>query len=118
MLFGPEAGIGIGFFAGLLQDLAAANILGLNLIGKMAVGYLFGLLEKKVFKENLFVPALAVFFATIINDAISFLFLAAIGYRLELSRAWLTGIGMSAAYNMIVAGPFYYLVLRVLARGR
>ena len=64
LLLGQDQGIGMGFFAGLLQDLAS-GIFGINILSKIATGYLAGSMERKVFKEKALLPLISVIVATI-----------------------------------------------------
>lgn len=113
LLFGKEAGIGTGFFAGLLQDLASGNVFGLNLISKMAAGFLFGLAERKVFKENLLLPVLAMMLASVLNSLLILGFIALRGYHVEWSEALIHTVVPGTVYNMIVAVPIHQLFAKL-----
>lgn len=112
LLLGKEQGVGLGFFAGLLQDLASGNIFGLNVLSKMLTGYLSGIMERKVFKENVLLPVLAIILATVFNSAVMLLTLIFIGYDVDLT-ATLFNIGYQLAYNAALAIPVHQLVCRI-----
>lgn len=113
LLSGREKGLGLGFFAGLLQDLALGNIFGINTLSKMAVGYLFGLAERKVFKENVLLPVVATAVATLIHSLVLFMVLFLLGYKVDLLAAMVNVVGPLTAYNVIIAIPIHHLVYRV-----
>ncbi|MHB1127738.1 MAG: rod shape-determining protein MreD [Bacillota bacterium] len=58
----------IGFAFGLAEDLFSGQYLGFNIFTKTLTGYLVGLGERKLYKDNLLVPVVAVFTGTIFNQ--------------------------------------------------
>ena len=114
LLGGKEKGIGIGFFAGLIQDLSSGNIFGLNIFSKMAAGYLGGFMESRVFKENIFLPAIITFMATLLSGAVAFVFLYFLGYS---SSFWYFFTGqfiLTAICNLAIAVPAHQTVYRLI----
>ena len=116
LLYGKEMGVGIGFFCGLLQDLASGNIFGVNTLSKMAVGYGFGLAERKVFKENIFLPILALAVGTALNGALSLSFIMALGHKIDLTQAFLNIVLPTATYNMVIAIPIHQLIAKLTSK--
>lgn len=112
LLLGKEQGLGLGFFAGLLQDLASGNIFGLNLLAKMATGFLAGVAERKVFKENILLPVMGITTATLFNGAVSLVMLFTLGLKVDLVPA-LTQICYVLAYNAVLAIPVHQVVFRI-----
>jgi len=110
LLFGKETAIGVGFFAGLFQDLASGNIFGLNLLPKMLVGYLFGLAERNVFKESILLPLFAVMAATVIQNLFIMFFLLLSGYPVGIFEYLLHQIMPVAFLNMLTAIPVHYVI--------
>lgn len=53
LLFGPEVGLGAGLIGGLLLDLVFSQYVGLRLLALGTVGLGMGLVEERVFKDNL-----------------------------------------------------------------
>lgn len=113
LLLGKDQGVSIGFFSGLLQDLVGGNIFGLNTLSKLITGYLFGMAERKVFKEHILLPVLAMAVATICNSAISFILLFLLGYKIELMSAVINTVLPLLMYNVIVAIPVHQVIYRV-----
>ena len=112
LLLGKEHGAGLGFFAGLLQDLASGNIFGLNILSKLATGYFAGVMERKVFKENVLLPILAVAVATVFNSLIMLLMMAVLGFSIDLPSA-LINIVYVVIYNAVFAIPVHKFSCRV-----
>ncbi len=112
LLLGREHGVGMGFFAGLLQDLASGNIFGVSALSKTATGYVAGLVERKVFKENVLLPLLAVIIATIFNSAIMLVMLAFLGFAVDIPTAVANTLFV-LGYNAVLAIPVHRIVYRV-----
>ncbi|BBB89752.1 MAG TPA: rod shape-determining protein MreD [Methylomusa anaerophila] len=114
LLRGKEIGVGVGFFAGILQDLASGNIFGLNTLAKMAAGYIAGLAEGKVFKENILLPLLAVTMATFFNACFVFTLIYFWGYKVEFLFLVFNQVLPTLAYNLAFSIPIHRLIFRLL----
>lgn len=115
LLSGKEKGFGIGFFTGLLQDIAFGNIFGVNTLAKMAIGYFFGLAERKVFKEKVLLPVVATAVATFLHSIIMLIVLFLLGYKVDLLGAIMNNVMPLIGYNVIIAIPVHHIVYRVTA---
>ncbi len=113
LLAGREQAIGIGFFAGLMQDFASGNIFGLNTLSKMATGYVAGLAERKVFKESIVLPVLAIILATLLNSAMIQALLFLLGYKMEVVSMLQHQILPSLGYNILFCIPVHRLIYRI-----
>ncbi|MEG6584547.1 rod shape-determining protein MreD [Dendrosporobacter sp. 1207_IL3150] len=113
LLLGKEQGVSVGFFSGLLQDLAGGNVFGLNTLSKLITGYLFGMAERKVFKEHILLPVLAMSIATFFNSVISFIIVGLLGYKVQLISAIMNNVLPLMLYNVIVAIPVHQVIYRV-----
>lgn len=113
LLSGKEKGLGIGFFAGLLQDLAFGNIFGINTLSKMTIGYIFGLAERKVFKEKILLPVVATAVATLVHSLVMFIVLFLLGYKVDLLAAITNNVVPLMGYNVLIAIPVHHIVYRV-----
>ncbi len=115
LLAGREHGVGMGFFSGLLQDMVSGSI-GLNMLAKMSAGYLAGLAERKVFKENILLPLIAMMLATLFNGIVSLAVLMLFGYKIDLVEAIINTIIPTLAYNVLVAIPIHQIIFHINAR--
>ena len=113
LLFGREHGVAIGFFAGLLQDLASGGIFGLNTLPKLLLGFAAGTIERKVFKEHILLPLTAVMLATIASYGLLLLLLIVLGYKVDLIAAAVHNLLPLVIYNMIFAVPVHWVVHRL-----
>jgi len=113
---GPKAGAIVGFFSGLLVDLTMGSFIGLNALVKMITGYMIGFGETKVFKENLIIPILAVFTASLFNEFLLYLLHTAFGYQGDIFSVISRNIVPVAIYNTvlvpIIYAPFYRYLLK------
>lgn len=112
LLLGREQGVGMGFFAGLLQDLASGNIFGVSVLSKTAVGYIAGHMERKVFKEKVLLPLLAVLVATVFNNAVMIVLLVFFGFKVDVRTA-VDNTLFVLGYNAVLAIPVHQLVYRL-----
>lgn len=115
LLSGKEKGVSIGFFAGLLQDLASGSIFGTNTLAKLATGFVCGLAERKVFKEHVLLPVAATAVATMFNGLIMFMILFIFGYKVQLGSVFINIVMPLIAYNVIIAIPVHHIVYRLTA---
>jgi rod shape-determining protein MreD len=114
LLSGKESGVGVGFFAGLLQDLVSGSIFGINTLSKLATGYIFGLAERKVFKEHVLLPILATLVATLFNGFVGIILLLLFGYKVDIAAAVMQNIVPLIGYNLVVAVPVHHAVYRLI----
>lgn len=113
LLSGKEKGVGMGFFAGLLQDLASGSVFGTVTLSKLATGYIFGLAERKVFKEHVFLPVAATAVATVLNSMMMFLLLFMLGIKVNILPTVMNSVLPLALYNLMIAIPIHHAVYRL-----
>lgn len=104
---GPQEGALVGLIGGLLQDMMFGQYIGLNALANLVIGYLIGLLERKIYKENLLIPTIILFLSTFLHETILYFLRLAI----ELPTNYFTFIKSvvfsTAVYNSCLA-PFIY----------
>ena len=115
LLAGQEKGVALGFFAGVLQDLAFGSVFGIHTLSKLTTGYICGLAERKVFKEHVLLPVAAVAVATVFNSLAMFTILFMLGYRIDILAAMTNNVVPLVGYNVIIAIPVHYIVYRLTA---
>lgn len=116
LLSGREKAVGVGFFAGLLQDLASGSIFGIHMLSKIAIGYLAGLAEQKVFKEHIFLPMASMFIASLFNSFLMLALMTFFGYRIGWNEAMAGEILPSLFYNLLFSVPIHQMVYRLARR--
>ncbi|MBP2644678.1 MAG: rod shape-determining protein MreD [Firmicutes bacterium] len=115
LLVGKEQGVGLGFFSGLVQDLASGTVFGVNTLSKIATGYAAGTLERKVFKEKFWLPVIGVLGATFFNNFLQIFVLSLLGYPLNINEI-ITTILYPVGYNIVLALPVHFLVLKLIRK--
>lgn len=110
LLRGPFQGALCGLIAGLFMDIVSGNVIGIGALAKMGAGFTAGLLEKTIFKDNLLVPALAVFAGTLIFESFNVLMQLSFHANYHFFYVLVSVILPMAFYNGILA-PVLYLIL-------
>jgi len=70
VIYGAKDAMIYGAVGGLLQDVFITSFIGLFTTVKTAVAFLAALLSGRFFPENLLIPPLAVFLATIVHELV------------------------------------------------
>ena len=96
----------MGVALGLLEDLMTGRFIGINAICKGLLGYLVGVSERNLYKNNFFVPIAAILVATFLNTVFYYLFSVLIGGHVGLEKLILSTIP-DAVYNMCFSPVFY-----------
>ena len=96
----------MGVALGLLEDLLTGRFIGINAICKGLLGYLVGVSERNLYKNNFFVPIAAILVATFLNTVFYYLFSVLIGGHVGLEKLILSTIP-DAVYNMCFSPVFY-----------
>lgn len=123
LLFGWQVGIGAGVLGGLLVDLTAGRYIGLHVLSLGLVGVVAGLIEERLFKDNILLPPVAGLLASIINQTVVLLCLWLYGWRVSLVSTLRYTVLPAALYDMVLAilvyGRIYkyYLYLKPDPRG-
>ncbi len=113
LLRGPDKGLFFGIVSGLFLDLLSGHIIGVQALSKMALGFCAGLMEKNIFKDNILVPAMAVFGATLVFESFNIFFYMAFHANYNFLSTFLSTILPLAFYNALFAPFIYYLVLKM-----
>ncbi|NLT95618.1 MAG: rod shape-determining protein MreD [Clostridia bacterium] len=103
---GPRQGAFVGLTLGFLEDLFQAKYFGLNAATKFITGLLAGFLEKRMYKDNFFVPVLVLFTGSLVHTLLYFLFSNLVGYQIETEKLWRVILPF-AVYNTCFC-PFIY----------
>lgn len=83
-LRGMHQGVLLGFWAGLMQDLASGTFFGIHTFSLSIIALFFGRFSDRVFKEQFFLPVLASIAATALNYFILLLLMLLLGYRFNI----------------------------------
>lgn len=106
MFTGPVLGGTAGFAIGLAEDLFLGRFIGLNALVKATVGYFVGRTSRAIFKENLWVPILNVFWGSLLNVTLVFVVGQVAGNRWPLELV-LWRLAFGTIYNVCLV-PLTY----------
>lgn len=106
MFTGPVIGGAAGFAVGLAEDLFLGRFIGLNALVKAMVGFIVGRTSRAIFKENLWVPILNVFWGSLLNFVLVYIVGRIVGNRWPLELA-LWRLAFGTLYNVCLV-PLTY----------
>lgn len=106
-LRGAKMGALVGFLAGLLQDLATGTFFGVDIFAKMVIGYGCGYFSRRLFKEQMMLPLMAVVAATGLQYVIWLVFSWLLGYPVPLWTHWRHLLLPMLAHNVVFALPVH-----------
>lgn len=105
---GSKYGGIFGFMLGLIEDLITGRFIGMNALIKGSLGYLIGLTEGKIYKENLLAPGLLLLLASLLQGVLTVLLFNITGTNFALKEQMYKIIIPTAIYNAGL-GPLFYL---------
>jgi len=123
LLFGWEVGLIAGVIGGLLIDLTAGRFIGLHVLSLGLVGLMAGMIEGRVFKDNILLAPLGGLLGSMTGQMLVLVVLWVFGWEIAPLSAIRTIVLPAALYDMVLAllvyGRIYkyYLYLRPDPRG-
>lgn len=96
----------MGAALGMMEDLMTGRFIGINALCKGLLGYIAGVSERNLYKNNFFVPIVTVLVATFLNALLYYLFSVFVGSNVGLEKLMLSSIP-DAVYNMCFSPVFY-----------
>ena len=110
---GSMAGQIVGFVAGLAEDLVGLSPLGFHALNRTVVGFLSGLFYGSIFVDPIFMPAILVLSATLIQRLISAIVLTVFNVEPIGAVPHLRTMGIELVYNVVLT-PFLFAALNGL----
>jgi rod shape-determining protein MreD len=115
LLRGPREGLMWGFLGGLALDFLSGGPFGLYALSLMLAGLLSSVGQINVFRSNLLLPIVGVFFATLLYSICFLLLLSLTGWPVPWSEHFLNVVAPLMLVNTILA-PAIYQPMRLLSR--
>lgn len=111
LLYGPAEGFIAGLVAGLAQDLAFGQYIGLFALAKTLTGFVAGVVESKIFKETIWVPTAAAGVAVFFHEVVVWLTLRGLSVYAPASNIFT--VALPVALYSLIAAPLIYRQLFV-----
>jgi len=116
-LRGTREGAFLGFVSGVMQDLVSGGYFGMYALINMTAGYLGGLGEGRLYRDNRFIAAGLAWICTLGAQLVFYLLLVVVDVRVYVLTA-LTGIIIPVSfYNALVVLLLYGLYYRSHRQG-
>ena len=113
---GSLDGCMVGFYCGILMDLAYGPILGMHALGYLLIGYLAGITNRMFYREDITFPLLIVAGSDLAYGVYMFLAGFLIRGRLHFASYLVRIILPEIVYTVIIAVFLYRIILFFLTR--
>ncbi len=115
LLYGPATAARVGLAGGLLQDMLLGKYVGVFALTRMTVGYLAGVAERRLYRENVLILIAVAGLASALTDLMFIGLLRGFGYPVSPVSDARAVVLPAALYNGLLA-PFVYRGLHALRR--
>ncbi|KNF09459.1 rod shape-determining protein, subunit D [Gottschalkia purinilytica] len=112
LLAGKNSGAIVGLAVGLLQDIFFYDVIGVNALIYFLIGYVLGLLDEKVFKENLILPFLITAATTAVFHIMHYFFMYFLSVDVHLIPILKNVLLKEAIYNAVLSIFVYKYMLK------
>lgn len=110
---GEKTGLVIGFFCGLLADIFFGNVLGLNAMIYMYIGYANGKFHQIFFPDDIKLPICLILISDMAYGFLYYVTLFLMRSRFHISYYFMHVILPEAVYTILVTLLLYPLVLKI-----
>ena len=108
---GESTGLLIGFFSGLLADIFFGNVLGLNAMIYMYIGYTNGKFNRLFFPDDIKLPLLLIFLSDLAYGLLYYITLFLMRSRFQIDFYFLHIILPEIVYTLLMTLLLYPLIL-------
>lgn len=112
LLFGWQVGLGAGVLAGLLVDLTAGRFIGIHVLSLGLVGVLAGVVEEKVFKDNILLAPSGGLVGSVLNQSVLLLCLWLFGWQISFGSTLRATVLPAALYDMALSILVYHWIYK------
>lgn len=113
LLKGKYYGSFIGLAMGLLQDIVFSSVIGINGFIYFFAGYLIGMIENKLSRDNMFIPILFSIIGTIYYNFAYYTFMFFLSKDIPFLSFTRNIIIIEIMYNIVLAIPIYKLFSKI-----
>jgi rod shape-determining protein MreD len=113
LLRGNIEGAITGFFAGLMQDIVSGKVIGFYALMGMYLGLIVGSLNKRIYRDNIFVALFFSFSASVVYETLVYFFGVFLKGHTDFLYSITQIIIPEALYNTTVTIVIFYILVRV-----
>lgn len=110
---GKKTGALLGLLMGLMQDIFFERVIGINALLYFLVGYLIGLTEQKLFKDNIMIPIMFTGISTFFYHLIYYFFMFFLGVSISFAFILQRVVWVELVYNCVAAIPIFKIIARI-----
>lgn len=103
----------LGLAIGLVQDILFSPVLGVNSFILFFAGYLIGLIENKIIKDNLFIPILLSIVASLYYNFTYYIFMFFLSKNISFLSFTKDVLMIEIIYNSILSIPIYKIFSKI-----
>ena len=111
LMKGEKTGLLIGFFCGLLADIFFGNVLGLNALIYMYIGYLNGKFSPVFYPEDIKLPLALILGSDLLYGFVNYIILFLMRGRFDIRYYFLSIILPEMVYTILITLLLYPLIL-------
>lgn len=105
--------VSVALFTGIIRDCLAPRVFGINTITFLVTAYIVSIVQKKIYKNSIFIPILFSFVFTFLKEMIYFSFMYVISIKFSLSQERLLAILREGALNAVLCIILYQLLYKL-----
>ena len=113
LLKGKYYGGFIGIIMGLLQDVVFSSVIGINSFIYFFLGYLIGMAENKLSRDNMFIPIIFSIMGTIYYNFTYYTFMFFLSKNIPFLSFSKYLMLIEILYNIVLAIPIYLVLSKV-----
>ncbi|WIV10599.1 rod shape-determining protein MreD [Proteiniborus sp. MB09-C3] len=113
LLAGKKTGSVLGLILGLLEDMFFYEVIGVHALIYFIIGYLIGLTDKKVFKENLFLPFVFTVLSTFAFHVVYYVFMYFLSINVDFISLLKDIVIIETILNSVLSVFFYKQFLKL-----
>ncbi|NLK43961.1 MAG: rod shape-determining protein MreD [Tissierellia bacterium] len=103
----------LGLILGIIQDILFSPVLGVNAFILFFAGYLIGLIENKIIKDNMFIPISLSILATIYYNFTYYIFMFFLSKDISFLSFTRDVLMIEIIYNCILSIPIYKIFSKI-----
>ena len=113
LIRGKRTGAIIGLTVGLLHDIMFCDVIGVHALIYFLLGYTLGLIDQKIFRENVVIPFFLTGLATIAFHSMYYVFMYFLSANVHFLSVVRSYFIVEPIYNAVLTIPIYINILKI-----